>query len=288
VKAYQISPMENTGSSFRIGWYRWRSWALSGFGGLALVVILGTVFWLGMHRQWALTHRGQPGAFTLLPSTTFPALKSATPATVPGLNVPAAPQASLGIATPTIPAAPAAAGLQSATQEEFQDACFQYMTKYDFDGMETWMREHDWPSKPTETLEHSCPKLKHLFTWAHQQMQKYSLAQPLKVVNKEKTLYYWPIPFGGVKLKIVPNEMESTAEKQPAAPGVNEPKIVSMSADQIQPIAMVAIIHTLLKEDVTPLDPETVQLEQELHLFIQTYHIVLPNRAAGTPAAPNP
>jgi hypothetical protein len=112
-------------------------------------------------------------------------------------------------------------------------------------------------------------------------MQKYSLAQPLKVVNKERTFYYWPVPFGGVKVKIVPYEISAGT-----LPPGNEAKVATMSADQIQPLAMVGIIHTLLKEDQTPLDPTTVQLEQELHLFIQTYHIMLPNRKPETPAAP--
>jgi hypothetical protein len=184
------------------------------------------------------------------------------------------------------PASPAGAGVQEVSEAEFRDACFQYMTKYDFDGMEAWMQEHDWPSKKTDPLKQTCPKLNHLFIWAHQQMQKYSLANPLKVAGKEKTAYYWPVPFGGVKLKIVPNEI------QPGTPAGNEAKVVTINSDHIQPLAMVGIIHTLLKEDVAPLDPLTVQLEQELHLFIQTYHIVLPGRNVAapsvSPAAPNP
>jgi class 3 adenylate cyclase len=277
VNAYQISPMESAGSGFRIGWYRWRSWAWTGFGVLALLIILGAVFWMGMHREYATSH---PGTFTIIPVTQSAPVQPAKPTPAP------APVAQVPAWAPTTPASPAITGLQTATEDEFRDACFQYMTKYDFDAMETWMKSHDWPSKTTDKLAQECPKLNHLFIWAHQQMQKYSFAQPLKVVNKEKTIYYWPIPFGGVKVKIVPNETQPVAETQPATPGVNEPKIVTMSADQIQPMAMVGIIHTLLKEDVTPLDPLTVQLEQELHLFIQTYHIVLPNRAAA-PAATN-
>jgi class 3 adenylate cyclase len=278
VKAYQISPMESAGSGFRIGWYRWRPWVWAGTGLLALFVALVLVFKLGMHREWASFHRGQPGAYTLFPLPPSSSAKTATTSPSPAPALYPLPQAA--------PALSAGAGVQEVSEAEFRDACFQYMTKYDFDGMEAWIQEHNWPGKQTDTLKQTCPKLNHLFTWAHLQMQKYSLAKPLKVSGREKTAYYWPIPFGGVKLKIVPNEI------QPGMPDDNKPKIVTLNSDQIQPLAMVGIIHTLLKEDVSPLDPLTLQLEQEMHLFIQTYHIVLPNRTvvppAANPAAPNP
>jgi hypothetical protein len=261
VTAYQISPADSGRAHFRLAWYRWRYWLWGAASLLSLALTLFIVFWLGMHREWAASHRGQPGSYTLLP------LPPPSPASTPS------PGPASAVVT-------GVTGTQEASESEFRDACFQYMTKYDFDGMEAWMQGHDWPSKKTDTLDQACPKLNHLFTWAHQQMQKYSLAKPLVVLNKERTFYYWPVPFGGVKRKIVLNGA------QPAAPGDNEAKIVTMSADQIQPLAMVGIIHTLLKEDKTPLDPLTLQLEQEFHLFIQTYHIVLPNRTAPSPAAP--
>ena len=276
VTAYQISPADGGRSRFHVSWYRWRS-VVSTAAIWAVVPLIVVVFYLGMHRQWAKSHQGQSGAYTLVP------LPSASPTNASPSST---QQQTASVSVPVITNETVAPGLQTATEAEFRDARFQYMTKYDFDGMETWMRDHDWPGKKTETLEQTCQKLHHLFKWAHQEMQKYSYAKPLVIVGKDKTFSYWPVPFGGVKLKIVPIETPT------AMPVGEAPKVITMNADQIQPLAMVGIIHQLLKEDATPLDPLTVQLEQELHLFIQTYHIVLPSRPAEPPAVnaatPNP
>jgi hypothetical protein len=114
------------------------------------------------------------------------------------------------------------------------------------------------------------------------------MANPLKVTGKGRSLYYWPAPFGAVKQKIVPDETQSaeTPPAEPGAPGGNDVKTTNLGAGQIPPVAMVGIIHELLKEDSTPLDALTVQLQQELHLFILTYHLDLPARNAPTPATP--
>ena len=266
VTAYQISPLEGNRNRSGVAWYRWRPWCWGGLGVAGLFLILGLVYKLGMYNQWLEHHRIQPaGSNAGTASTTAkPVVASRPAASFP--NTSSVTHASL----------------QNVSESEFEDASFRYMTKYDFDGMETWMGEHDWPGKATTTLTQVCSQLDHLFTWAHQQLQKYSLTKPLKVIAKERTLYYWPAPFGGVRLKIVP------IEAAPAMPVGNEIKTVTLGADQIQPLGMVGIIRELLKEDPEPADALTVQLERELHLFIQTYHIVLPVRkeAGANPAAP--
>jgi hypothetical protein len=158
------------------------------------------------------------------------------------------------------------------------------MTKYDFNGMLTWMQGHDWPSKKTDTLAEACPQLDHLITWTHQQLQKYSFDRPLKVLGRGgKTFYYWPASFGGVKLKVVPNEV---LPADGTASATSDIKIVTLGADQIQPLGMVGIIRTLIKENAPQNDPASQQLRQEVKLFIQTYHIVIPNRP-GSNAAPS-
>ena len=256
VRAYQISPMDGDGGGrFRIEWYRWRSllWGLGGI--IALLLMLLIVFHLGKHRRYAELHPGEPGTFTLLPVTAAPA-----PAPTP-VPASAAPPVTVIEATPT----------------EFQDAAFHYMTSYDFDGMEAWIKEHNWPGKSSNKLAEACPRLNHLVTWSHQQLQRYTAEKPLKVVAKDRTFYYWPAPFGGVRQKIVPN----------GAPADSVFKYELLGPDKIQPLAMHGIISQLLKEDPEPPDAQTVELEKEEHLFIETYHIVLPERnAAATNAAP--
>ena len=137
--------------------------------------------------------------------------------------------------------------------------------KYDFDGMEAWMREHDWPGKSTDPLANVCPQLNHLVTWSHQQLQSYSLAKPLKVVAPLKTFYYWPAPFGGIGMKSTLNGVPLDATIKP----------VLLSGEQIKPGLMVGIAHTLIKEHASPDDALTIQLYHELHLFVQTYHCLL-------------
>jgi class 3 adenylate cyclase len=255
VTAYQISPADGdrSGHRFGVAWYRWRPWVWGGIGLLGLLFALGAVYKLGMYNQWLEHHRAHPVAANAgAPSTVTKPVATFVPPT-------------------------AAAGLQEVSETEFQDASFRYMTKYDFNGMEVWIREHNWPGKATNTLAAACPQLDHLFTWAHQQMQKYAMDKPLKVIGKERTFFYWPAPFGGVKQKIVPNVISPN----------NEIKIATLGADQIPPLGMVGIIRELLRENSQPAGPLTLQLERELHLFIQTYHIVLPTRnPATTPPLP--
>jgi hypothetical protein len=80
-----------------------------------------------------------------------------------------------------------------------------------------------------------------------------------------------------VRQKVVPNVVQPDAEV----------KTVLLAPNQIPPMAIVGMTRQLLKEDPEPPDAFTVQLEKELHLFIETYHVVLPNRnAPGTNAVP--
>jgi len=273
VTAYQISPMEGRPVRYRVAWYRWRPilWGMAALAALALTLLI--VFYLGMHRQWAIHHPGQAGAFTLFPVT------SSTP-----VQPQSAPPAAASAAQPASQPTPPVAGVKEVSETEFQDASFRYMTRYDFDGMEAWIAQHDWPGKSGNTLAKACPQLNHLVTWAHGQLQQYSVEKPLKVVGKDKIFFYWPVSFGGVKQKIVAKE---------PTPG-EEPKIVLLGADQIPPIAMVGIVRTLLKVDAEPADASTAQLARELQLFIETYHVVLPGwktpdaTVANPPAAKSP
>jgi class 3 adenylate cyclase len=265
VTAYQISPVGADGvNRYRMEWYRWKPMLWGAASLAALVLTLCVVFYLGMHRQWAIHHKGEPGSFTLIPISSSPAMKP----------VPVHP------AVPT-PASNAPGGVTEATQAEFQNAAFHYMISYDFDGMEAWIKGHDWPGKSSSNLAEVCPQLNHLVTWSHQQLQRYTAEQPLKVEAKERTFYYWPAPFGGVREKIVPK----------GVPPESVAKYTLVGPDQIAPMAMLGIMRELLKEDPDPPDALTTELEKEVHQFIETYHLVLPNRngpATNAPPAESP
>jgi len=250
VKAYQISPSEEGAVSYRVAWYRRRPSQWLVLAALALTLLL--VFYLGMHQQWALHHAGPHSVAPLSPAT--PAKPASVPAIIP------APK-------PVLP--PAAVAEVSET--EFEDASFRFMTKYDFDGMEAWIKAHHWPGKESNPLAQTCPQLNHLLTWMHGRLQLYGAENPLKVVGKDKIFYYWPAPFDGVKQKIVAKEPQ---------PG-EAPKVLTLGADQIQPVAIVGIVRALLKASAPPPDALTLKVEHELNLFIQTYHLVMPPR---TPA----
>jgi hypothetical protein len=258
VTAYQISPMVDGDSRYRVAWYRWRSLLSRMIVRIGLLLLFAVVFWLGMHREWASSHRGQPGANTLIP--------------LPAVSPPTAVAEK-----PPVPTAEPQ--VSQASETEFQDASFRYMTKYDFDGMEAWMREHDWPGKSSDPLAAACPQLSHLVTWCHQQLQNYSLTKPLKVVTNIKTFYYWPAPFGGVGMK-------STANDVPLDATVKQ---TLLSGEQLKPGLMVGIAHTLIKEHTGPNDALRIQLNQELRLFIGTYHVALgpgPQKPAQDEGAP--
>jgi len=271
VTAYQISPVGGDGANrFRIEWYRWRPWLWAAASVVVLLPMLWMVFHLGKHRQWAELHPGEPGSFTLLPINAPPAATSPQVQPTPPPTS-AAPSAPPSLAPPV--------KVTEATPTEFQDAAFHYMTSYDFDGMGGWIKEHNWPGKSSNKLAEVCPRLNHLVTWSHQQLQRYSAEKPLKVVAKERTFFYWPAPFGGVRQKIVPN----------GAPADSVFKYELLGPDKIPPLAMHGIIRQLLKEDPEPPDALTVELEKEMHLFIDTYHITLPDRnAPAANAAPAP
>jgi hypothetical protein len=228
-----------------------------------------------MHREWASHHRGEKGSFTLLP------LSPETPAH-PAVAAPLVPSTA---STPEVSASTKpSANVTEVTQTEFQNTAFHYMLAYDFGGMETWIKQHDWPGKSSSKLAETCPRLSHLVAWAHQQLQRYTIDKPLKVVAKERTFYYWPAAFSGVREKMVLNDA-------PAGAG----KATLLGPDQIPPMIMHNIIRQLLKDDPEPPDDTTVELEKELHLFIETYHLVFPNRnvqqtvaAPVAPAGPAP
>ena len=150
------------------------------------------------------------------------------------------------------------------------------MTSYDYAGMETWINEHDWPGKPTNTLAQTCPQLDDLISWTQRQLQTYTFEKPLKVVGKDRTTFYWPAAFGGLNVKIVPNRNPLPADI----------RNLTWGADKIPPMAMVGIIQRLLAEEKAPENEAKIKLRKELNLFIQTYHLVLPKRTI--PAGPAP
>ena len=225
----------------------------------AVLAAMGLVYELGkihQHEEWVRMH---PHAQTNLAPVAVNAPPTPAPASI----------------TPPQPA------LAEVSETEFQSASFRYMLRYDFGGMENWIRQHDWPGKSSNTLADACPRLDHLVTWARQQMQNYSPEKPLKILGKERMIYYWPAPFGGVMEKIVPN----------GTPQGTQIRIMTVGPDQIQPLGMANIIRQLLKDDKEPPGPATAQLDQELRLFIKTYHLAQPNRNASAtvkPANPGP
>ena len=62
-----------------------------------------------------------------------------------------------------------------------------------------------------------------------------------------------------------------------------------LSGEQIKPALMTGIAHTLIKEKTSPADALRIQLNQELRLFMQTYHVVpgLRKAAQGEDAPTN-
>jgi class 3 adenylate cyclase len=168
------------------------------------------------------------------------------------------------VAVTPVPTNPVAPGpeLTKASGLEFEAADFSYMQKYDFGGMQMWIQTHEWPGKATSKLSDTCTQLAHLFNWSYQQLQKYSEQNPLMVTGKFRTIAYWPGPFGGLNMKV-------------------EGRVRSMSRDQVTPLAMLGLMNELIKEDGTPGDVQTLELQRQTQLFARVYKIEFLNKMSG-------
>jgi len=247
VKAYQISPMESVGSGFRIGWYRWRSWAWSGVGVLALLFVLGTVFWLGMRRN-------QPGAYLLFPSVPFSHAQAA--AQQPPVVVPETP-------LPVTVAVPPPGELIAVSQQDFELVRFDYMRKYDYEEMRDWIATHDWPGKSTSPLDENCRKMQHLLRWLQESLHAYSSARPLVITGpRGKQTAFWTVSFGGLKMR-------------------TDSQTLTVMREQIPPTMMVEIIDQLLKENPVPGDAGA-KIQDELEAFAEYYQVKHP-KTEGQP-----
>lgn len=254
VTAYQISPADNTRASFRLTWYRWRSLISGMIGWIVLPLIVGLVFWLGMHREWAASHQGQPGAYTILPLPA-PALAQG------GAQKPLAPVPAVSPPAPISGSAPG--GLTTVSEQEFEMARFDYMRRYEFEEMRDWIATHDWPEKSSSVLNQRCLKLEHLLRWLQEGLHGYSTSQPLVVTGPHgKMTSFWTVSFGGLKMK-------------------TGSQILTVMREQIPPRMIVEITDELLKEHPVSAE-ENAQLKKELDVFSEFYHVkLLEEKEAG-------
>jgi class 3 adenylate cyclase len=244
VTAYQISPADGERSRFRISWYRWKSFLSRVAKWLILPLAIG-VFYLGMHREWASTHRGQPGAYTLFPlpkASPVPIQTSAEKA--PGPIYTAAPPA------PASPAGP----LIVVSDQEFEMARFEHMQKYDFEGMRDWIATHDWPGKSLSVLDERCRKFQHLFRWLQEGLHNYSATNSLVVTaSGGRKTSFWTVSFGGLKMK-------------------TDTQTVTVLREQIPPSVIVEIVDELLKEHPVT-GEEAARIQDEANGFSEFYHV---------------
>jgi hypothetical protein len=253
VTAYQISPVVEGGQGwYRVEWYRWRPWVAQATKWVALVAIVAAVFWLGMRREWLLTHPGHQGAYTLLPLPKQ-ANPTATPVPTP---LPVAP-----VEPPTVANVPPEA-VTVVTDQDFEMARFDRMRNYDFEGMMDWIAVHDWPGKNENHLTRECHEMQHLFRWTQEQLHAYSESSPLVVTNGDGTqTAFWTVSFGGLRMR-------------------TGAQTVTVMREQIAPSMMRRIVVELLKE--RPLSPEDrTHFQGDLAIFCEAYHLAPPNRKAG-------
>ncbi len=254
VTAYQISPADGTqgGRRFGMAWYRWRPWFWGGVGVAALLFALGIVYKLGVSRRQQERH----------PMHAFPALS----AIIPARAEPASPLSTMQASSNSSTVRPR---ITDVSETEFEMARFEYMRKFDFEGMLNWMQTHDWPEKNLEILSEKCTKFDHLFDWCQEQLHRYSAANPLVVVSKRnKTFLFWPTNFGSLRMK-------------------SDAQLLTLTRDQIPPLIMVGMIDELIKRNGSPNRAENLQLTEELALFIEYYHVKVPGQEAA-PAVKNP
>jgi class 3 adenylate cyclase len=243
VTAYQISPSDGDRSSFRIAWYRWRS-RLASLAGWCVLPLLVIVFYLGMHRQWAMQHRGQPGAFTLLP---LPPQKPEQAEALPK------PEPVAPVASPETEKVPPGE-ITEVSAEEFEVARFERIRNYDFEGMMDWVALHDWPGKRTSNLVQRCHDMEHLFRWTQERLHGHSETNPLVVTDAEgKKTAFWTVSFGGLKMK-------------------TGSQTFTVLREQIPPAMIEQIVRELLKEQSLPAD-ERAHFEKDLTVFTDTYHL---------------
>jgi class 3 adenylate cyclase len=256
VTAYQISPADGDRSGFRVSWYRWRLLFSKAPTWIVGLLILGAVFYLGMHREWASSHRGQPGAYTLIPLKAPPSVVAQKPpAPVPAAQIPA----PISV--------PSAEGLTAASEQEFEMARFDFMRRYDFEGMRDWIAIHDWPEKSSTPLDEKCRQLQHLIRWLQEGLHAYSASRPLVVTGpRGKKTEFWTVSFGGLKMK-------------------TNDQVLTVMRDQIPPTMIMEIIDELLKEHPMP-GEEGAQLKQELAVFTEFYHVRLPENESANPVTP--
>ena len=252
VTAYQISPMETQPGGIRIGWYRYRPWAWRAFWLVIILSLIALAYFVGVNQ---LKKQRARKAAQMHSST-------ASPSTNTNFNVVApAPVSTNPAPVSSTVALPSKPSLEVATQAQFDLAEYNNMRRYDFEGMQNWISTHDWPGKNTSQLNETCRQLKHLFNWAYGELNKHSASNPLVVVNKAKTISFWPAPFDGITIK-------------------NEEQQRTVPRGQVAPLAMVAVISQSIKE-VNFGDPEQkAELQKELQLFIRTYQIKLPAKTA--------
>jgi class 3 adenylate cyclase len=239
VRAYQISPLESKPSGFRLDWYRFRPWLWRGGWLVAFILIILFTYHMGVEH------------FRM--QKELKAAQSHQPVSAPAANTGVAPAPAIQPEPVLNQAAPAASSTE-ASLTEFDLAKFNYMRKYDFDGMQQWMTTHDWPGKNTSPLNSTCSQLEHLFKWTYLELNKHTESTPLIVITRGKTIYYWPAPFDGINSQ-------------------SDNLLHTFSRAQMAPVSMVGIISELLKDSNDTDVTGKQQLQQELQLFIKVYRL---------------
>jgi class 3 adenylate cyclase len=240
VTAYQISPTQ-TRSRFGLVWYQWRPWFLGAGWLLGSALLLFLVFRLGMYLE------GHP----------YHSASSATSS--PRTGVPPHNGAPNPAGTFPEPTTNPPGVITTATEQEFELAKFDYMRKYDFEGMRDWIATHEWPDKSTDTLDQQCQQFQHLLHWTQDQLHGYSVSRPLVVTgHRGKKTEFWTVSFGGLRMK-------------------TGYRVLTIVREQIAPAMLLEIIDELMKEHLVLGEPG-VQLTQELAAYSEYYHVKLPDK----------
>ncbi|MEI9998352.1 MAG: adenylate/guanylate cyclase domain-containing protein [Verrucomicrobiota bacterium] len=237
VTAYQISPIDpNSAGQVRTPWYQWRSLIPQVATWVLLALAVAAAFWLGFAHPWMK--------------------KPPAPASGTGITRPA-PLGPMPIAPEAAPEAPPGAPA-AASRQQFEMERFDFMRRYDYEGMRDWIAAHDWPGKGTEDFDHKVAEMQHLLRWTQEELHAYSSSDPLVITGPQggKT-EFWTVAFGGLRMK-------TSGES------------VSVIREQIAPLMFVQIVQQMLAEQPLSFDAKA-QIESELAVFADYYNVkVLP------------
>jgi class 3 adenylate cyclase len=243
ITAYQISPT-NRGPNY-LGLMRR---GMRTAGALAVTVALIVVLYYAVYHTATTRQKRADDALTKLAHELDP---HGLAPTASGDQVPAA-----GETAPPANFVPEKGKIQ-ATDEEFEIARFNFMTRYNFNAMIDWLEKYDAPSTDETKLAEICKALRALFGWSTIELQNYSEARPLVMHNDADGHPHvcWPNISGGLMLRA----------------GDGAP--IALPRDQVPPATYADIEAALIRENAKTDTPATLQLWRGVRFFVEIYHV---------------